>query len=169
MSRYLTILFLVCLFVLPNGVHAISPNFQTKRTDSLIREKTINKDMTQLELLILYQNALKENTKDSIEVFRQLAILNADLAQPKDALIYTEKNVVTIFTGLKELKELFKADLFVQIHRSYLLNAQKDITADFNTNHIHVNKTYMVPISRRLKKGVLDWFKRNNMSIPLQS
>lgn len=85
------------------------------------------------------------------------------------ALIHTEEKVVIIFTGLKELKELFNDDLFVQIHRSYLLNAQKDIAADFNTNHIYVNKIYMVPISRRLKKGVLDWFKRNNISIPLQS
>lgn len=77
--------------------------------------------------------------------------------------------MVIIFTGLKELKELFKADLFVQVHRSYLLSAQKDIVADFNTNHIHINKTSIIPISRRLKKGVLAWFKQNNISIPLQS
>ena len=85
------------------------------------------------------------------------------------ALIHTEEKVVTIFTGLKELKELFKDDLFVQIHRSYLLNAQKSLVADFSTNHIHINKAYLVPISRRLKKEVLGWFKRKKIPLPLQS
>lgn len=93
MLRCLKILLLVYLFVFPNRVHADILNIQTIQTDSLIREKTINKDMTQLELLVLYKNALREKTKDSIQVFRQMAILNADLAQPKDAFVYTEKYI----------------------------------------------------------------------------
>ncbi len=87
------ILYLVYLFALPNRIYAATYNIQSIQTDSLIREKTINKDMTQLELLVLYQNALKEKTKDSIEVFKQLAILNADLEQPEDAFVYTEKYI----------------------------------------------------------------------------
>ncbi len=85
------------------------------------------------------------------------------------AFIHTVKKVVTIFTGLKELKELLKDNLFVQIHRSYLLNAQKDIVADFTTNRIHINNAQSIPISRRLKKDVLDWFKDNHIALPLQS
>lgn len=85
------------------------------------------------------------------------------------ALIHTTEKIVTIFTGLKELKALFKADLFVQIHRSYLLNAQKDIVVDFNTNHIHINRVHIIPISRRLKKEVLGWFKQQNILLPLKS
>lgn len=34
-----------------------------------------------------------KKTKDSIEVFKQLAILNADLEQPEDAFVYTEKYI----------------------------------------------------------------------------
>lgn len=61
MYRYLMILYLVYLFALPNRTYAATYNIQSIQTDSLIREKTINKDMTQLELLVLYQNALKKN------------------------------------------------------------------------------------------------------------
>ncbi|MFV9552255.1 helix-turn-helix domain-containing protein [Algibacter sp. PT7-4] len=93
MLSYLRILILICLFMFISGQYTFSCYSQTIQIDSLIKEKNINKDMTQLELLVLYEDAVKENPKDSIEIFRQLAILNADLDQPEDALLYTEKYI----------------------------------------------------------------------------
>ncbi|WP_166962959.1 helix-turn-helix domain-containing protein [Yeosuana marina] len=61
--------------------------------DSLIQKKTIDNELTQLDLLILYENALKEQTSDSINVFKNLAKINAHLEQLDDAYTYTEKYI----------------------------------------------------------------------------
>ena len=84
------------------------------------------------------------------------------------ALIYTAEKVVTIFLGLKELKALLKEDLFVQVHRGHLINAQKNITSDFDNNNLYIEAEYLVPVSRRLKKEVLAWFKSNSITISPQ-
>lgn len=84
------------------------------------------------------------------------------------ALIYTEEKVVTIFAGLKDLKDLLKEDLFVQVHRSHLLNAQMNIASNLDKNYFYINEEYVVPLSRRLKKEVLGWFRSKNIPIPYQ-
>lgn len=84
------------------------------------------------------------------------------------ALIYTEEKMVIIFLGLKELKELLKEELFIQVHRSHLINASKNIASDLNNNNIYINEDYIVPLSRRLKKEVLGWFRSKNIPIPSQ-
>jgi len=81
------------------------------------------------------------------------------------ALIYTSEKIVTIFIGLKELKALLKEDLFIQIHRSHLINAQKNVTSDLENNKLYISGEHVVPISRRLKKEILGWFKSKNISI----
>lgn len=61
--------------------------------DSLIYEKSINYDMTQLELLTLYHEAFNANHKDSIQIIKKLALLNAELEQPEDAYFFTKKYI----------------------------------------------------------------------------
>ncbi len=61
--------------------------------DSLIYEKSINYDMTQLELLTLYHEAFDANHKDSIQIIKKLALLNAELEQPEDAYFFTKKYI----------------------------------------------------------------------------
>ncbi|GAA4965489.1 hypothetical protein GCM10023315_13140 [Algibacter aquimarinus] len=61
--------------------------------DSLIYEKSINYDMTQLELLTLYHDALLTKRNDSIQIFKKLALLNAELEQPDDAYVFTKKYI----------------------------------------------------------------------------
>ncbi|AUP78803.1 helix-turn-helix domain-containing protein [Flavivirga eckloniae] len=93
-----TLLFVICLFVVSNKLVA-TPKVKTIpifniQVDSLIEQQSIRNDMTQLELLVLYNDALKEKKPaDSVNIFKKLAILNADLGQPEDALIYTEKYI----------------------------------------------------------------------------
>ncbi|MFK7981180.1 MAG: LytR/AlgR family response regulator transcription factor [Saprospiraceae bacterium] len=81
------------------------------------------------------------------------------------ALIYTAEKTVTIFIGLKELKVLLNDHLFVQIHRSHFINAQKNITSDLENNNLYIEEAYIVPMSRRLKKEIFGWFKSNNISV----
>ncbi|MDO5978327.1 helix-turn-helix domain-containing protein [Flavivirga spongiicola] len=93
-----TLLFVLCLFVISNKLVAIpklktAPYLFLTQIDSLIKQKNISNDMTQLELLILYNDALAEKHPDSIKIFKKLAILNADLDQPKDAYIFTKKYI----------------------------------------------------------------------------
>ncbi|WP_303318561.1 helix-turn-helix domain-containing protein [Flavivirga abyssicola] len=71
----------------------VAPDLFLVQLDSLIKQKNISNDMTQLELLVLYNDALIEKHSDSIKIFKNLAILNADLDQPKDALIFTKKYI----------------------------------------------------------------------------
>ncbi|MDO5971295.1 helix-turn-helix domain-containing protein [Flavivirga aquimarina] len=93
-----TFLFVLCLFVIPNKFVAASnlnipPGLALVQIDSLIEQKNISNDMAQLELLILYNDAIANKHSDSIRIFKKLAIINADLDQPKDAFIYTEKYI----------------------------------------------------------------------------
>jgi AraC-like DNA-binding protein len=93
-SKILFFVFLLCVF--PTWLFA-SQSLQNLASqlqiDSLIQEKNINNDMTQLELLVLYNDAWIEKHPDSINVFKKLALFNAELEQPKDAYIFTEKYI----------------------------------------------------------------------------
>ncbi len=97
------LVFIVCFSsLLSTELFAIvsrEPNFSYKtiQIDSLILEKSINSDMTQLELLILYEDAWVQKHPDSINILKKLALLNAELEQSEDALFYTEKYIKNTF------------------------------------------------------------------------
>lgn len=97
MRKHSKILFLVLsLFFV---IHSIKTNaftyynYPILQIDSLINETSIKYDLDQLDLLILYHEALKENRTDSITLFKKVALLNAELEQPKDAYLYTKKYI----------------------------------------------------------------------------
>ena len=54
-----------------------------------------NKELIDIaeKIVEVYQDALEQKHTDSINIFRNLAILNAELEQPKDALKFTEKYI----------------------------------------------------------------------------
>ena len=93
------ILFLVlAIFFISNRLvaNSLSDNISCPsliQTDSLIREMTINHDMTQLDLLVLYENAISEKHADSIRIFKKIALLNAEMEQPEDAYNFTQKYI----------------------------------------------------------------------------
>ncbi len=98
MARLTNILTIIlCLFVFGlncNALGKLDP-VRSIQIDSLIEEKTIDNSLTRLELLVLYQDALLEKPNDSIDIFKNLALLNAELNQPKDAEIYSEKYITS--------------------------------------------------------------------------
>ena len=142
-------------------------------TDDNIK-KAIKKILTTLEVtqrvgnnVFIYKGFLffaKKGIFDKIKITDILYFKAID----DYALIYTAEKIVTIFTGLKELKALLKDDLFVQIHRGHLINARKNITSDLENNNLYIEEEYIVPMSRRLKKEVLGWFKSKNITISPQ-
>ncbi|GAA3647533.1 helix-turn-helix domain-containing protein [Flavivirga jejuensis] len=93
------LLFVLCLFVVTPNKLVASPELNSNsnlfliQIDSLIKQKNISNDMTKLELLVLYNDALFEKHPDSVSIFKNLAIINADLNQPKDALVFTKKYI----------------------------------------------------------------------------
>ncbi|MCF7559186.1 helix-turn-helix domain-containing protein [Sabulilitoribacter multivorans] len=93
-SKKYFFVFFLCVFTIKLFAIPELPSFlRQSKIDSLIQEKSINNDMTQLELLVLYHNAWIEKHPDSINIFKKLALLNAELEQPNDAYIFTEKYI----------------------------------------------------------------------------
>ncbi|MEP3838772.1 MAG: helix-turn-helix domain-containing protein [Algibacter sp.] len=75
----------------------LSHDGHQKQLDSLLNEVNHNNDMNQLGLLVLYEQAANSKHPDSVNIFKKLALLNADLEQPKDAYKYTLKYIYNTF------------------------------------------------------------------------
>ena len=92
-----------CLFIFINKLTAqvvhdnLSYGLQQTKLDSLLNEIYVDNDMNQLELLVLYENAANEKHPDSVNIFKALALLNAEMDQPQDAFKYTEKYINNTF------------------------------------------------------------------------
>ena len=152
--------------------------YSNKKKTFKVKRETIRKAIKQtLTSLNIQQrvgkNVFKYNTflffaKRSIFDKVKIADILYFKAIDDYALVYTKEKVLTIFLGLKALKGLLQEDLFVQVHRSYLVNAQQTITGDFENNNIYINKEHIIPLSRRLKKEVLNWFDSKGILIPSQ-
>ena len=93
----------VCLFIFANKMMAqdaginLTQEWHQKHLDSLLHEVNINNDMNQLDLLVLNENAANNKHPDSVNIFKTLALLNAELEQPKDAYKYTLKYINNTF------------------------------------------------------------------------
>lgn len=101
------------------------------------------------------------------KVFYKIKIADILYFKARDdySIIHTENQTCEIYLGLNHLKKLLAAYSFVTVHRSYFVNAQKNITVDFEGCSMYISYTYKVPISRRMKKNIIEWFEKNN--IPL--
>ncbi len=75
----------------------LSHDLQQTQIDSLLNEISIDNDMNQLEQLVLYENAVNEKYPDSVNIFKKLALLNAEMGQPQDAFKYTKKYINNTF------------------------------------------------------------------------
>lgn len=114
-SKILTIFLCLFVFGFNLGTALNYDPVKVIQIDSLIEEKNINNSLTKLELLVLYQDALIEKPKDSIEIFKNLALYNAELSQPRDAKIFSEKYIAntldfniltnTAYEGIKDSEE----------------------------------------------------------------
>ncbi|TBN02381.1 AraC family transcriptional regulator [Hyunsoonleella flava] len=122
------LLVFLCVFIFGFKCNAIS-GFEPVRAfqiDSLIEEKNINNSLTRLELLVLYQDALAAKPSDSIEVFKNLALLNAELNQPRDAEIFSEKYISNTLDfkilSNSAYDEIQDSDEYANLKQKYLPN-----------------------------------------------
>ncbi|MFD2725194.1 helix-turn-helix domain-containing protein [Hyunsoonleella rubra] len=86
--------FFCCLVVYGSvsGLFAFSETSQSP-IDSLIQKKDADKVLGSKDLLVLYQEAIKEQRHDSVAIFKNLALLNAKLNQPQNSILYTKKYI----------------------------------------------------------------------------
>jgi DNA-binding LytR/AlgR family response regulator len=73
--------------------------------------------------------------------------------------IFTENKKYLVRMGLHELEEKLPKDLFVQSHRSYLVNVAKIRSIDLQDNFIQL-KEHQIPLSKRQKEVLvakLNW------------
>jgi len=59
--------------------------------------------------------------------------------------IITEKKNITVHSTIKKIKEKLPPELFVQVHRSYIINIKKIV--DIEDNSVLIEKT-VIPVSR---------------------
>ncbi len=96
--RYKILFFTIFLFVLPNRIQAdnktkIEKSISIEQVDRLIRELEVERNDVQQNYLSIYEKALSDKSLDSIEIFKQLALLNAKLNNPEEAYVFTEKYI----------------------------------------------------------------------------
>ncbi|GGD20794.1 helix-turn-helix domain-containing protein [Hyunsoonleella pacifica] len=127
-DRPKVLIIVLCVFIFGVECYALSNLYPVKsiQIDSLIEEKTIDNSLTRLELLVLYQDGLKEKPNDSIEFFRNLALLNAELNQSRDAKIFSEKYISNTlnFDILKNsaYNKIIDSEEYISLKNKYLPN-----------------------------------------------
>ncbi len=88
------VLFLFCILTGVKGTaFTVSEAVSPLQIDSISSQKTNTSVLGSRDLLVLYQEAIKEKRQDSIVVFKNLALLNAKLNQPENAMLYTERYI----------------------------------------------------------------------------
>jgi DNA-binding LytR/AlgR family response regulator len=60
-------------------------------------------------------------------------------------VIKTETNTYTVHTTLKKIEDKLPTDLFLKVHRSYIINTKKII--DIEDNSVLIGKD-VIPVSR---------------------
>ena len=157
-SKFLFII--LCFTIIPkilfasSSVESTITNNSLIQIDSLIEKKNIDYNILKLDLLILNENLLKSKSPDSIEIFKKLALLNAEFEQEKDACKFTDKYIINSFDftilndrsyeGIKDSNEFkllkkkyqFKFDIFsaiyiyislIGIFIIFILNVKNDV------------------------------------------
>lgn len=88
------------LFLSFNELNAASKSIKSVsvwQVDSLIKEKGLSKNLTQFDLMLLYEAGLVKGGQDSIQIFKNLAFLNAELKRPQEAYFFSEKYIKNTF------------------------------------------------------------------------
>ncbi|MEJ2112569.1 MAG: AraC family transcriptional regulator [Flavobacteriaceae bacterium] len=87
--------FLLCYLIAFNSLFATENSTSVKllQIDSLITQHDSTKVDDQKRMLVLYEKALDENHSDSVNIFKKVALLNAELNHPGEAFTFTEKYI----------------------------------------------------------------------------
>lgn len=155
------ILFL-SLFMLANKLASqvldenVSFKNQQNEIDSLLKEVNIDNDMNQLELLVLYNDAANRKHPDSINIYKKLALLNAELEQPKDALKYVKKYINNTFDfsiiNDKSFDSISDTDEYRELDKEFNFNVSGLAFFYFYTALIGFFFMFAISINKKAKR-----------------
>lgn len=78
--------------------------------------------------------------------------------------IYSEDNYFVNKISLKKLMEILPKNLFVKVHKSYLVNISSITEINVSKNQVKI-KDQVIPIGRNFKKSFLEIIKKGNKTI----
>ncbi|WP_103863411.1 LytTR family DNA-binding domain-containing protein [Aquimarina sp. I32.4] len=131
--------YLVKPITLPRFLKAIQKVENTPKTTPVIEKTTETLTTNQIEKNELYINIDRRLIKINIPT------INLVEAKGDYVLIKTEKQNYTVHSTLKKVEEKLPDDLFLKVHRSYIINIKKII--DIEDNSVLIAKD-VVPVSR---------------------
>ncbi|RIA10738.1 AraC family transcriptional regulator [Flavobacteriaceae bacterium MAR_2010_72] len=89
--KILLVVFTTLLFA--NVAASIDPVLTMFNVENVIPQEDSVRFKTLLNVFDSYEAKLKTNPKDSVEIFKNLGLISAELKKPSDALVYTEKYI----------------------------------------------------------------------------
>ncbi|WP_108868893.1 LytR/AlgR family response regulator transcription factor [Aquimarina aquimarini] len=131
--------YLVKPITLPRFLKAIQKVESTPKTTPVIEKAAETTTTNQTEKNELYINIDRRLIKINIPT------INLVEAKGDYVLIKTEKQNYTVHSTLKKVEEKLPDDLFLKVHRSYIINIKKII--DIEDNSVLIAKD-VVPVSR---------------------
>jgi len=109
---------------------------------------------------------LKDNTGFTIVDFKDILYVEAKGSYSNIFFLKDSESKKSIITShsLNDYEEMFPADFFCRIHRSYLINCLhvKKVVAGDNSFVIMKNKAKL-PVSRRRITDLMEFFKKQKM------
>jgi len=159
-EKNIQILFITCL--------SKDDFYGDKKQSELFNENSLRKSITQTIHTI---DSTRSNSKHGAFLAKEILyfakkgvyykVKVADIlyikAKGDYTTIHTSKGVITILLRFKEIEVLLHEHPFIQTHRSYLINQAKILAVD-TENNTFLAGDEIIPISRQLKKKVLEKF-----------
>ncbi|WP_025741592.1 LytR/AlgR family response regulator transcription factor [Aquimarina pacifica] len=145
--------YLVKPITLPRFIKAIqkAESAQTAPTSETVKENDIESSSNSTEQKELYINIDRRLIKINIPTINMIE------AKGDYILIKTESQNYTVHSTLKKIEEKLPDDLFLKVHRSYIINIKKII--DIEDNSVLIAKD-VIPVSRSNRPELM---KRLNM------
>ncbi len=73
--------------------------------------------------------------------------------------VYTSKAKFAYKISLSKIKDKLKKDIFIKVHKSYIINIKYVVEFDFNQNLVMLENNIAIPIGRTFKKSLQIYLK----------
>lgn len=139
-----------------NPIHFITKPFsdlQLQRSIELSVRNLANAQEENWENDIVFKDHLFIKVRHKLEKIAIDSILFVE-ADGRYCQICTEEKKYLVRLSLLELTDMLPASSFIQVHRSYLVNASKIINIDLQDSFVQI-KQHQVPLSKRYRELLL--------------
>lgn len=139
-----------------NPIHFITKPFsdlQLQRSIELSIRNLAKQEEENWETDLVFKNHLFIKVRHKLEKISIEAILFVE-ADGRYCQICTEEKKYLVRLSLQELTGMLPAASFIQVHRSYLVNASKILNIDLQDSFVQI-KQHQVPLSKRHRELLL--------------